>query len=120
MRCVSRFGIIVGIVLIVAAFVVEDKWGREAFTRWFGLAGFTAALFGLFIIESPKLLREWSFWALTAVLLCLHLAAFGIILTHVAEWKIAFWAPATALEFLVFYFLRDMIPLSLITMRSHR
>jgi hypothetical protein len=79
--------IVIGGAFIAVSFAVEDKWGSDAFTRWGGLAGYSAILFWYFIDASRPLLRRRSFWALTAVLLSAHLTGFVIILTRVAQWR---------------------------------
>jgi len=88
------------------AFVVQDRWGHEAFIRWDGLAGFTLFLFGLFVAESEKFLRKWRFWVVTAILLMGHLAAFAMVLTHVGEWKLS-WFIVMVIEAPLFFFVRD-------------
>ena len=88
-------------------FVIEDRRGHDAFIRWGGLAGFTLLLFGLFVAESEKFLRQWRFWGVIATLLMGHLAAFAIVLTHVDEWKLP-WFMVILIEYPVFFFLRDI------------
>lgn len=92
-----------------AVFVVEGKWGHEAFIRWGGLTGFTAGLFGFFVKESREYFRERRFWMLTAVLLAVHLTAFAIVLTHVEEWKLM-WFMVMIVEYPVFVFFRNRLP----------
>jgi apolipoprotein N-acyltransferase len=92
-----------------AVFVVEGKWGHEAFIRWGGLTGFTAALFGYFAQESRQYFRERRFWMLTAALLAVHLAAFAIVLTHVEEWKLM-WFMVMVFEYPVLLYARSRLP----------
>lgn len=87
-------------------FVVEERWGHDAFVRWFGLAGFTLIMFALFVAKSEELLRKLRFWLLTSILLAGHLAAFAIVLTHVEEWKLM-WFTVMAFEYPLFLFFRD-------------
>lgn len=93
-------------VFLKLVFIVEDRWGHDAFIRWGGLAGFTLGLFVLFVGDSEKFWRKWRFWVVTAVLLAAHLAAFAFVLTHVAEWKLT-WFMVMVIEYPVFIFLRD-------------
>ena len=61
----------VGVLIAVA----RSSVSYDAFIKWGGLAFMTAVLFGYFISKSGQFLREWKFWALTAILLSVHLAA---------------------------------------------
>jgi hypothetical protein len=99
-------GALVFLVFLKIAFVVEDKWGHDAFIRWDGLAGFTLLLFGFFVCDSEKLLRKWRFWVMTAILMMGHLAAFAIVLTHVEEWRLS-WFMVMVIEAPLFYFIRN-------------
>jgi nicotinamide riboside transporter PnuC len=101
-------GTLIFLVFLSIAFAVQDKWGHDAFIRWDGLAGFTLGLFGLFVAESKKFLRKLRFWAVTAILLMGHLAAFAIVLTHVEEWKLS-WFMVMVIEAPLFFFLRDKL-----------
>lgn len=92
-----------------AVFVVEGKWGHEAFIRWGGLTGFTAALFAFFVKENREYFRERRFWMLTAALLVVHLTAFAIVLTHVEEWKLM-WFMVMVFEYPVFLYARSRLP----------
>jgi hypothetical protein len=92
--------------LLGIGFVVIDRWGHDAFIRWDGLAGFTIVLFGFFIGDSEKVLRQWRFWALFAILLVVHLTAFVIVLSRVEEWRLT-WFMVIVVEYLPFRFLRD-------------
>jgi hypothetical protein len=94
---------------LTMVFVVQGKWGHEAFIRWGGLAGFTLALFGYFVGDSRSLLRERRFWLLTALLSATHLAFFIVVLTHVDEWRLT-WFTGMALEYPVFLFFRGLLP----------
>jgi len=94
---------------LAAVFAVEGKWGHEAYIRWGGLIGFTSVLFGGFISESGQFFRRWQFWAVTALLLAVHLTAFAIVLTHVEEWKLM-WFMVMVFEFPVLTFFRDNLP----------
>ena len=46
---VAFLSILVVLVFLKVTFLVEDRWGHDAFVRWVGLAGFTLALFALFV-----------------------------------------------------------------------
>lgn len=99
-------GVLVAFAFLGIVFAVEDRWGHDAFIRWGGLAGFTLGLFGLFVGDSEKLLRRWRFWAVTVVLLAVHLAAFAIVLTRVEEWRLM-WFMVMVVEYPLFLFVRD-------------
>ena len=98
--------VLIAFVFIKITFVVEDRWGHDAFIRWDGLAGFTLGLFGFFLGESEKLLRQWRFWVVTLILLAAHLVAFTIVLTHIEEWKLM-WFMVMVIEYPGFVFVRD-------------
>lgn len=100
---VSIFIAFVGLKL---TFVVQDRWGHDAFIRWGALTAFTLGLFALFIGDSEQLLRKARFWALAAILLVVHLAAFTILLTHVPEWKLM-WFMVMVPEYMAVVFARD-------------
>jgi hypothetical protein len=93
---------------LTMVFVVQGKWGPDAFIRWGGLAGFTLILFGYFVGDSRSLVRQPQFWLLIAVLLAVHLALFIVILSHVDEWRLM-WFPGMALEYQVFLFFRGLL-----------
>jgi hypothetical protein len=98
---------IVGTVgLIRISFVVEDRWGHEAFIKWEGLAGFTLVLFWLFVGRSEKYLKQKRFWLVVAILLAGHLVAFSIVLSRFEEWKLV-WFIVMAIEYPLFHRLRD-------------
>lgn len=99
-------GAIVALVGLKLTFVVQGRWGHDAFIRWGGLTGFTLGLFALFVSESEKFLRKSRFWVMTAILLAVHLAVFGMILTRVEEWKLM-WFMVMVLEYPLFRFFRE-------------
>lgn len=94
---------------ITPVFLIQDKWGHDAFIRWGGLAGFSSLLFGYFVSDSRPFLRERRFWLLTALLLATHLALFIAMLTQVDEWRLM-WFTGMALEYPVFLFFRGLLP----------
>jgi hypothetical protein len=98
----------VGVLIAVA----RSSVSHDAFIRWGGLAFMTAILFGYFISNSGQFLREWKFWALTAILLSVHLVAFAVILTHVDEWKLI-WFSGMAIEYPMLIFFRSRLPFPL-------
>jgi hypothetical protein len=95
----------VGVLIVVA----QKGVSHDAYIRWGGLALNTAILFGYFIADSRQFFRRWQFWALTAVLLSVHLAGFIVVLTHVAEWKLL-WFLVIIFEFPVLVFFRSRLP----------
>jgi peptidoglycan/LPS O-acetylase OafA/YrhL len=102
--------IVIGLAFVgVLIAVARSSVSHDAFIKWGGLAFMTAVLFGYFISKSGQFLREWKFWALTAILLSVHLAAFAVILTHVDEWKLL-WFVGMAIEYPVFVFFRSRLP----------
>ena len=94
----------VGVLIVVAQMGVS----QDVYIRWGGLALNTAILFGYFIADSRQFFRRWQFWALTAVLLSVHLAGFIVVLTHVAEWKLL-WFMVILFEFPVLVFFRNRL-----------
>jgi hypothetical protein len=98
--------VIIAILFLKIVFVVQDKWGHDAFIRWGGLVGFTLGIFGLFVGHSEQVLQEWRFWVLIAILLVVHLVAFAIVLSNVEEWKLT-WFMGMVIEYPVFLFLRN-------------
>lgn len=100
--------VLIGFAFLGMVFVIEGEWGHDAFIRWGGLIGFTSGLFGYFVSESRQYFRELSFWTLTALLLCVHLAVFAVVLTHVDEWKLT-WFIGMVLEFPVMIFFRNRL-----------
>jgi hypothetical protein len=89
--------------------VARSSVSHDAFIKWGGLAFMSAVLFGYFISNSGQFFRMWKFWALTAVLLAVHLAAFAVILAHVDEWKLI-WFTGMAVEYPAFAFFRSRLP----------
>ena len=98
--------ILIAFALLWFGFAILGKWGEEAYDRWGGLTLFTLGLFALFVGDSEKFLRQWRFWAVAAVLLTGHLAAFAIVLTLVKEWR-TMWFMVMVIEYPIFLFLRD-------------
>ncbi|HEV2134550.1 MAG TPA: hypothetical protein VGR47_09805 [Terracidiphilus sp.] len=101
--------ILIAFAFLGMVFLIEGRWGHDAFIRWGGLAGFTAVLFGYFITDSRQYFRERRFWILTAVLLSVHLTVFAFVLTHVEEWKLM-WFMVMLFEYPVFVYLRTVLP----------
>ena len=87
---------------IVFAFLVCD----DTYIRWGGLAVDTGVLFAFFISRSRRFFRRRGFWILTTGLMILHLAGWIVFLTHVEEWRLA-WFTVMILELPVFLYLRD-------------
>jgi hypothetical protein len=99
----------IGIAFIVAiVFVSHRRFDHDAFIRWGGLAVNTVALYGYFVANSRLSLRKWSFWAMITIFLCIHLAAFGMLLVHVDEWKLT-WFVVMALEYPLLAFSRNRL-----------
>ena len=99
----------IGIAVIAAIlFFAHRPVNHDAFIRWGGLAFNTVVLYGYFVANSRLFLRKWSFWAMTTIFLCMHLAAFGILLVHVDEWKLI-WFVVMALEYPVLAFFRNRL-----------
>jgi hypothetical protein len=94
----------VGVLIVIA----QNGVSQDVYIRWGGLALNTAILFGYFIADSRQFFRRWQFWALTAVLLSVHLAGFIVVLTHVAEWKLL-WFMVMFLEYPVLVFSRKRL-----------
>ena len=79
--------IAIGFALVFFA-IVSSKWSHEKFIRWGGLGFFTACLFGYFVQESRRFLRNWHFWKITAALLAVHLVLFVAILATAEVWRL--------------------------------
>jgi hypothetical protein len=100
---------VIAFAFVGMAFVIQGKWGHEAFIRWGGLAGFTSGLFGYFINESRQYLRSQTFWVLIALLLIVHLVAFVILLVYMEEWRLM-WFMVMILEYPGFIYSRNHLP----------
>ena len=104
----ALLGFPIAFAFLKIGFVIQDKWGHDAYIRWDGLSGFTLLLFGFFVSESLQFLRKWRFWVVTAILLAAHLAAYAVVLTHVEEWRLT-WFMVMVIEYPLFLFLRDKL-----------
>ena len=93
-------------VAMVALVIAQSDISHEAFIRWGGLIVNTSVLFGYFIAGSRRFFRKLSFWALTTVLLSLHVVVFVLILTHVNQWKLI-WFMVMVLEVPILLFSRN-------------
>jgi hypothetical protein len=99
----------ISIALVVAGITISHtSINRDALNRWGGLVVYTAILFGYFIDDSRQFIRKWPFWKMIAILLSVHLAAFGYILTHADVWKFI-WFTVMMLEFPVLVFFRNRL-----------
>jgi hypothetical protein len=87
---------------IAFAFLVSD----EVYIKWGGLAVNTAVVLGFVIYHSREFLRKQRFWILVCAALTVHLTLWIIFLSHVDEWKLA-WFGLMALEVPVFFYLRS-------------
>jgi uncharacterized membrane protein len=93
-------------VAIIAIGLVQTEISHDSFMRWGGLAVNTSVLFGYFIVDSRILFGRMPFWALTIVLLLVHVIVFTVVLMHVSEWKLI-WFTVMLLEVPVLLFLRN-------------
>lgn len=95
--------------IIPAVFVFSSAVGIIAgdFIRWGGLVLFTAFIFGFFINDSRRYLREKRFWMLAASLLCVHIGTFVLILMRVEKWRLP-WFGIMIFELLPFLLLRNL------------
>ena len=98
--------VLIGLLILCAFFA--SSVSHEVYIRWGGLALDTAVLFGLFINYSRQFFRQLQFWVLTAVLLAVHLTAFAIVLTHIAQWQLM-WFLVMVLEYPVLAFSRNRL-----------
>ena len=92
---------------LAIGFLIQNKWGHEAYIRWGGLAGFTAVLFGYFIADSKDYLRNLRLWFVVVTLFSFHVASWGGMLIKVDEWRLP-WFSAMAFEYPLFLFLRNV------------
>lgn len=102
--------VIVPVVIGIAALGILFAFSvsHEVYIRWGGLAFVTVVVFGLFINDSREFFRKSQFWVLTVLLLAVHLTAFGIVLTHIREWKLM-WFMVMILEVPVLVFFRNRL-----------
>jgi hypothetical protein len=100
--------IIAPIVLVVSAAFIAFAFlvSGDTYIRWGGLGVNTAIIFAFFIYHSRKFLRARKFWFLTASLLTAHLVIWILLLSHIGEWKLA-WFLIMVLEVPAFLYLRD-------------
>ena len=98
--------ILISFALLGMVFVFEGHWGHDAFIKWGGLAGFTAALFGQFISDSRPYIKLKQFWLMTSILLIAHLMAFVTLLMHVREWRLM-WFAVMIFEYPILILLRS-------------
>ena len=92
----------------VAIALAHTSVSHDAFTRWGGLLVNTACLFGYFIAAHRRCWRKCSFWAITFLLLFLHLIGFCILLVYIAHWKLV-WFMVMYLELPVLVFVKDCL-----------
>jgi hypothetical protein len=78
-------------VVSAALVTARSDISHEALIRWGGLAVNTCVLFGYFIADSKRLFGRLLFWILTVCLLLAHLAAFGVVLHYVSEWRLVWF-----------------------------
>jgi hypothetical protein len=98
--------VVVAILVLIIFFGLSVS--HDVYIRWGGLALATVVLFGLFINDSREFFRKWRFWALTVLLLAVHLTVFGIVLTNIGQWKLI-WFMAMVLEVPVLEFSRNRL-----------
>jgi len=91
-----------GLVVVFGLFIA---FRRDGSVKFDGLAISTAVLFGYFIHDSRKYLRNLRFWLLTACLLAAHLAAWIPLLLHAEKWGLL-WFNIMVFELPVFWHLR--------------
>ena len=66
--------------------------------RWVMLATFTALLVGAMIKTYTRYWTRPAFWIILAVLLCVHLGLFSLILIDYPEFRIVWYVPAVIVE----------------------
>jgi hypothetical protein len=76
--------------------------------RWVGFAAFSLLVFGYFVYGSRPLYEKWTFWALTAAALCVHMVIFVVLILSVSDWKLL-WNSVMLVEIPVLEFFRDRI-----------
>jgi hypothetical protein len=84
--------------LCVAA---ETDWPADEVSKWLGLTFASAILFGSTIRAYTRHAREILFWAVLAVLLCLHLLLFFWVVRTVGQWRLAWWIIGVPLEVVI-------------------
>lgn len=94
---------------VIILVLSHTSLSSDAFARWGGLTIVTTFLFLYFINHSRQFFSKWQFWVLTAILMSVHLTCFAILLTHVVEWKMI-WFAGMSFEYPVFIFFRSRLP----------
>jgi hypothetical protein len=79
---------------------------HDTYIRWGGLVITIAVIFGGLIRESRRFHGMTSFWMLVTIFVSLNLVIFGVILTHVNEWRLP-WFGIMLLEVPIFIIARD-------------
>jgi hypothetical protein len=79
---------------------------HDTYIRWGGLVITIAVIFGGLIRESRRFHGMTSFWMLATIFVSLNLVIFGVILTHVREWRLP-WFGVMLIEIPIFITLRD-------------
>lgn len=105
------FSIYVAIGFLVAAIawiIASTHLSLEVIPKWGGLAANTALVYGYFLADSRSFFRQRAFWAVTSVAFTVHLIIFGVVLTHVAQWKLL-WFMLMLLEIPVLVSLRNRL-----------
>jgi hypothetical protein len=102
--------VIVPVVLALLACIVAFGLhvSREVYIKWGGLTYFTAAILAIVIYDRRELLRTREFWIQLLSALAIHLIAWIILLSHVREWRLA-WFLIMILELPAFGFLKDLL-----------
>lgn len=97
------------LVIIPGVFVISSLVGILAgdFIRWGGFVLYTTFVFGFFINDSRRFLREKRFWVLSVFLFVVHVSAFLAILLRIGEWKLL-WFNVMIFELPPFMFLRNL------------
>ena len=94
------------VVMFILSAVFASRVSDDVYIRWGGLALDSAVLLGFVIYYSRDLFRTRGFWIQLLSGFIVHLAAWIIFLSHVGEWKLA-WFSIMVFEVPAFFYLRD-------------
>jgi hypothetical protein len=84
-------------VMMLAVVLARSNLSQAAISQWFGLAFYSAVLYGVFIQANWPSRRLRQFWLVTVVAFSLHAAVFAAIVVNVTAWR-PIWSAVMFLE----------------------
>jgi hypothetical protein len=97
---VRDFALYIAISLAVGAVAIllgRSHLSLGAISQWFGLAFYSAVLYGIFISANWYARRQRHFWLVTILAFCVHAATFAAIIVNVPQWR-PIWSAVMFLE----------------------